>query len=359
MIRILTIFAVSLTALAAPLHAVPEEAEPMITGEVGESVDLSPETIIPWHGSLLELPQWMSREAAEMDYRIRPANQGAGLFPAEVWPLQPEPVLGPLIWDDALAGNPSPPRLRNNTAAPVALGPEIMALYMAQPPNGVFVDPQHLAPGGELESLVQRWLNDQCVFRTTVLLFGEGQQFPADFDPQALRRQWFGENAEALLVFYFQHEPERTLAIFGPEARTRYGADVLRSVVDAAVIEAGRVSGGTEQLERFCYKMSVRLHWLARANPPGSGANLPGDAPEVASGGWRKAGAAVLAAAGLTAGAWWLFLTWQRRRRAAHAEVPAPVFLPEVEFEPRLGAPHSGGFSSMITFAKTTAPPTG
>lgn len=357
MIRILTIFAVSLTALAAPLHALPEEAEPMITGEVEESVDLSPETIMPWHDSLLELPQWVGREAAEMDYRIRPANQGAGLFPSEVWPLQPEPVLGPLIWDDAPAGNPSPPRLRD-TAGPVALGPEIMALYLAQPPDAGFVDPQHLTAGGQVESLVQRWLNDQCVFRTTVLLFGEGQQFPADFDPQALRRQWFGENAEALLVFYFQHEPERTLAIFGPAARTRCGADVLRSVVDAAVTEAGRVSGGTEQLERFCYKMSVRLHWLARANLPGSGANVPGAAPEVVSGAGRKAVAAGLAAAGLTAGAW-LFLTWQRRRRPAPAAAAAAVFLPEVEFEPRLGAPHSGGFSSMITFAKTTAPPTG
>ena len=344
---------------AVPLQAVPEDDSRTVKGGIEESAELIPQLSIPWHDSLLELPEWMSREASEIQHRIRPSNHGAGLFPPEVWPLQPESEQGPLIRDEALAGG-TPKPARDRGATPVALGPELMALYVGRKPDRVLVDPQHFVPGGRVEPLVQRWLNDQCVFRTTVLLFGAGQQLPADFDPQALRREWFGDAGDELLVFYFHQEPQRTLAIFGPEARNRYGADVLRPVVDAAVTEAGRVSGGPEQLERFCYKMSVRLHWLARTAPAGGGAETGPPSGAMSPGSLKKAAWAALLGAGLIA-AGSLFLTWHRRRggSAAGAEVPIPIFLPESGFQPRFGAPHSGGFSSMITFAKNPSAPAG
>lgn len=350
--RVLTTLLLAGLAGAAPLRALPEDESRVVTGEMEETTEMLPEISIPWHDSLLELPEWISREAGEILHRTRPVNHGAGLFPPEVWPLQPEPVLGPLIRDEALAGIPSE-RAGVSPVTPVALGPELMALYAGRKPDGVLIDPQNLVPDGRVEPLVQRWLNEQCVFRTTVLLFGTGQQLPAGFDPQALRREWFGGDGEELLVFYFYQEPQRTLAIFGPEARTRYGGDLLRSVVDAAVTEAGRVSGGQEQLERFCYKMSVRLHWLARTAPAAAVAQSGPAAGAPVAGSLKKAAGAALAAAGLIAGGT-LFLTWYRRRGpgAAVPAVPVPVLLPDREFRPRFGAPHSGGFSAMITFAK-------
>ena len=346
-------------AVAGPLLALPEDDSRTVTGEMEESAELLPPISIPWHDSLLELPEWMSQEAREIQQRRRPANHGAGLFPQEIWPLQPESEQGPLIWDAALAGgNPKP--VSDGAFTPVALNPEMMALYTGLKPDRVLLDPQHFVPGDRVESLVQRWLNEQCVFRTTLLLFGAGQQLPAGFDPQALRREWFGDAGDELLVFYFHQEPQRTLAIFGPAARTRYGADVLRSVVDAAVTEAGRVSGGTEQLERFCYKMSVRLHWLARTAPVRGGAETALPSGAMSSGSLKTAAWAVLLGAGLMA-AGSVFRTWYCRRRtgATQPSVAVPIFLAEGGFKPRFGAPHSGGFCSMITFAKTPPPPMG
>ena len=355
MTRFLTFLWVVFLYSAAPLQALPEEDDRKTGGEIEETTDILPEVIIPWHDSLLELPGWISQEAREIQHRRRPANHGAGLFPPEVWPLQPEPVLGPLIPDHAPRGI-FPQRGSESPVTAVALGPEVMALYTSQLPDRVLVNPQNLVPVDRVEPLVQRWLNEQCVFRTTVLLFGAGQQLPAGFDPQALRTGWFGGDGDELLVFYFHQEPQRTLAIFGPEARNRYGADLLRSVVDAAVTEAGRVNGGQEQLERFCYKMSVRLHWLARTAPAVATRRSAPEIGRPVDGSMRKAALAALAGAGLIA-VGRLVLTWYRRRRLhpAFPAQPVPVFLPENEFRPRFGAPHSGGFSAVITFAKQPA----
>ena len=336
---VLTIVLLGLLTAPRLLRAVPEDDSRVVTGEMEETTDILPEILIPWHDSLLELPEWMSLEAGEISNRRRPANHGAGLFPPEVWPIQPEPVLGPLIRDEALAVTPTP-RRRGGTITAVALGAELMELYAGSPPDGVLVNPQNLVPNDRVEPLVQRWLNDQCVFRTTILLFGGGQQLPAGFDPQALRRGWFGAEGEELLVFYFLGEPQRTLAIFGPQANSSYGRDLLRSVVDAAVAEAARVSGGQEQLERFCYKMSVRLHWLART-APGMAVAAQGTADGAGhSGSLKRAATAALVAAGLIA-IGILSLTWYRRRAGGSAAAAdrVPVFLPEIEFKPRFGAP--------------------
>ncbi len=342
-----------------PDSAAPEEEEEereMPTGETEELPELIPEQSLPWHDSLVELPLWMSREKREIDSRTRPANQGGGLFPPEVWPLQPGPELAPLVRDDLVVPVPLPDP--SDGKEPTLLRPELMALYFSQPPSGVFLDPQHLVQGrdaGAMESLVQRWLNDQCAFQTTVVVFGAGQQLPAEFDPQAMRRGWFAGSTKALLVLYFHRQPERTLAIFGPEAKAGYGESVLRQVVDAAVTEAGRVGGGTEQLERFCYKMSVRLHWLALARE----ARLEelaksGAGPDTGSSRFRtlllaSGGAVVMG--GLVLAGW----TWRRRHSAVPGLGAGPVLLPDWEIIPRLGAPHSGGFSAMISFPP--APP--
>jgi hypothetical protein len=346
-----------LLASAGRLGALPEDGGHDLTGEIEEAVEFLPDNPIPWHDSLLVLPGWMRQEITGIRDRTRPANQGGGLFPPQIWPLQPEPVQGPLILDSTLPGE-GDPGLPLDAKAVVPLGPELMGQYTLQQPVGVWVDPQQLIqnrPGGQMESLVQRWLNDQCVFRTTLLVFGPGQQLPSDFDPQALRRQWAGETDDSLLVFYFYEQPERTLAIFGPGACATYTAAVLRSIVDASVVEAARVSGPTEQLERFCYKMSVRLHWLARSLP----ANLvdPGVSGNPSRRWWGNTAVcvAILSALGLAAGFGVVRLIRSRRPRS-EGGADGPVFLPETEPCPRFGAPHSGGFSAVITFPRQSAP---
>jgi hypothetical protein len=341
-------------SLAGRLPALQDDGRVVTPGEVEEGPEMIPEESIPYHDSLVELPEWMKLEQDEVETRQRPANQGGGLFPGELWALQPEAPLAPLKLEEEPPERPAVPAVPDQVTL---LTPELLALY-APVQGAVFVDPQGLVQersGGRMGSLVQRWLNDQCAFRTTVLVFGPGQQLPADFDPQALRRKWFGEEADSLLVFYFYQQPERTLTIFGPGARSQYADGVLRSMVDAAVTEAGRISGGAEQLERFCYKMSVRLHWLARTGPPGEA--VAAAEPAAAGSGWTKRLVRPLvwslSGAALVCG---LLKGWQRWRRY-RASRPEPaedqaVWLPEGEIAPRLGAPHGGGFSSVITFTR-------
>ncbi len=346
-----------LLASAGRLVALPEEGGHDLTGELEEAVEFLPDNPIPWHDSLLGLPGWMRQELTEIRDRIRPANQGGGLFPPQIWPLQPEPVQGPLILDSSLPGE-GDSGLALDPRAVVPLGPGLMGRYTMQQPVGVLVDPQQLIQdrsGGQMESLVQRWLNDQCVFRTTLLVFGPGQQLPSDFDPQALRRQWAGETDDSLLVFYFYEQPERTLAIFGHGACATYTAAVLRSIVDASVVEAARVSGPTEQLERFCYKMSVRLHWLARSPPAKLVDTGVSGNPSRRWWGNMAVSVAILGALGLAAGFGVVRLIRSRRPRSEGGH-DGPFLLPETEPCPRFGAPHSGGFSAVITFPRQSAP---
>jgi hypothetical protein len=340
----------------------PEEtpASPTTTGTPGlgdrdEGVDLLPPEIIPWQDSMLALPEWTSPEQEEITYGLRPANQGGGLFPPQIWALQPTPEAG-LLLHDIESTDAAAPVASQDEPALVPLGLEQMALYTGQKPTTAFVDPQHFVkgrPAAWMESLVKRWLNEQCAFHTTMLVFGKDQLLPADFDPQALRKQWFAEDEDALLVLYFYHQPERTLAIFGPKARTAYSEDLLRSTIEAAVTETGRVAGAEEQMERFCYKMSVRLHWLSRLRiypaldgAPGLPANQGLEPSRKAV--WLVLGGAVLMAAGVLA------TSWLRRRQAGRAARGDATLLPEAEHLPRFGAPHCGGFSSVITFVGTT-----
>jgi hypothetical protein len=330
-----------------------EESREVTPGEQEELPEQLPEQTIPWHESLLELPGWMEQEFGEIQERLRPANQGGGLFPGEVWPVLPEPSLSPLSRNAATG-----PEAAAQTAPAgdtVPLSPELMKLYETSKPERVFLDPQRLldaANAGDMESLVQRWLNDQCPFRTKVLVFGRGQQLPSDFDPQVMRRQWFGESDDSLLVLYFLEEPQRTLSIFSKGACATYTEKVLRSTGDAAVSEAARVPGSLEQLERFCYKMSVRLHWLKPLSPDHPSAVA---VPAVTHFQWLMPflwSLAVATGVALLS----RFAPMIRRRYRTPAKPEGPVFFPELDSTPRLGAPHSGGFSAVINFSPLIHP---
>ena len=132
-----------LLASAGRLVALPEEGGHDLTGELEEAVEFLPDNPIPWHDSLLGLPGWMRQELTEIRDRIRPANQGGGLFPPQIWPLQPEPVQGPLILDSSLPGE-GDSGLALDPRAVVPLGPGLMGRYTMQQPVGVLVDPQQL-----------------------------------------------------------------------------------------------------------------------------------------------------------------------------------------------------------------------
>ncbi|MES2708693.1 MAG: hypothetical protein V4726_19010 [Verrucomicrobiota bacterium] len=324
----------------------PEDQRRNTEGDEELPAEFQPERIIPFQQSQVELPDWRGREYSEISGGLRPANQGGGLFPLEIWPLQPAPPLAPLPPPPENPGVLTPPQgteSENRTPSGV-LSPELAARYFARRPDRVLVDPQHLldaAETGEMESRVQRWLNAECVFKTTLLVFGPGQKLPAEVDSDALMRQWFNAAPDALLVFYYYEQPERTKVMFAPGGARRFSEDQLTAAMVSAIRQAGRAEGGLAQLERFCYKTTVLLHRLARATPPSAPRPARRGSHAVRGWTWAVLGTAVLVAV----------LRAVQKRRQARGKVEAPpVFLPEEDFQTRLGAPHCGGFAAVLTF---------
>ncbi len=331
-----------------------QDDERTVTGaEPEEAPELIPQNPIPWDESQLLLPGWMDRERREIEWGRRPANQGGGLFPPDVWPVEAEERPGQLRLDRVGPGQPDL-ALESAESPPPAL-PDALGLYQPDASGQVFVDPQEIVrdrPEARMESLMRRWLNEECEFQTTLLVFDRDQALPSGLDPQDWRRDWTrqpaGNSREGLLVFYFYGQPERTLAIFGPLARARYGPAALRSTVDAAVQEAGEVEGASEQLERFCYKMSVRLHWLERARASGAGPYREDATARAGQGGWGWIAGllAAVATAGIAAG----LRRKSRRTRQPDTPEPTVILLPETQISPRLGAPWSGGSCAVLSF---------
>ncbi|MDB6132958.1 MAG: hypothetical protein JWM59_1201 [Verrucomicrobiales bacterium] len=320
----------------APAAASPEEQRTKSEKDEELPQEFEPDRLIPFQQSQVELPRWQERERSEILNRLRPANQGGGLFPPQIWPMQPTPGLEPLSPDYGHSMN------GQETAPAGVLSPEWAAVYFEKHPDQAFLDPQHLLDGPEaveMESRVRRWLNGDIHFRTTLLVFGPGQKLPAGLDIDTLMRRWFENTSPGLLVFYYFQEPDRTQAVFSAGAARRFPVEQLDAVMTDCIRDARRTEGGTAQLQRFCYKAAVRLHQLAFPGSLGSGRR------EGSSGipAWQCL-LLVGVMAVMVAGPWLLF----RRRRVATPH--SPVFLPMQDFHPRLGAPHCGGCSAVLTF---------
>ncbi|RYD27317.1 MAG: hypothetical protein EOP86_24715 [Verrucomicrobiaceae bacterium] len=323
----------SATASETAPAARPEEQRAKSEKEEELPQEFEPDRLIPFQQSQVELPGWQERERAEILNRLRPANQGGGLFPPQIWPVQPAPALEPLPAEHGEQG----------TAPAGVLSPEWAAVYFEKRPDQALLDPQHLLDGPEaveMESRVRRWLNGDIRFRTTLLVFGPGQKLPAGLDIEALMRRWFESTSSGLLVFYYFQEPDRTQAIFSAGAARRFPAERLNAVMTDCIRDARRTEGGTAQLQRFCYKAAVRLHQLTSPESMGSGHKQ--DSSGIPA--WQCL-LLVGVMAVMVAGPWLLF---RRRRRVSIPD--GPVFLPVQDFYPRLGAPHCGGCSAVLTF---------
>lgn len=327
-----------------------EDARGNPEGEEELPEELQPDQVIPWQPSQIRLPlSWQEKERTEILNGERPPNQGGGLFPPAIWPLEPEPALEPLTSQSQAERGETAPALPGDPGREEegsVLSPELTKAYFGKRPESVFLDPQHLLKpenAREIESLARRWLNTDFPFKTTLMIFGRDQRIPAEVDAEALMRQWSESAADSLLVFYYYHQPERTKAVFSAGSTRRFTPEQLSVAMLAAMREAGRAEGGLEQLERFCYKTTVRLHRLAKSGP------LPGAHPAKAGGHRERSRAWVLSGTAVFAAALLILLTRKRRRKAGKVEAP-PVLLPEQDLHPRLGAAHCGGFSAVLTF---------
>jgi hypothetical protein len=296
--------------------------------ETGALTDLLPDRVEP-----LTLPH-EETEAAQNE---------VSLFPDELWP--PPPDLLPDGGEEeqapaVLAASPSEP-----------LPPEIAASCFGPGPPPALHDPQHLltpAQAAPLLALLQHSLNSRGSFQTSIVVLKPSQQIPVALNPPELLQRWYG-GGKGLLVLYFLGQPDRTQAFFSPESRQYHRSEDLRMVIDFSVREAARMPAPVSQLQRFCYKVAIRLDRLHRQGVVSPSDEAPIVAASVPSTSLWWAFAIGVQAAVLGAGAVW----WWRRRLSSAGRKGAAVYFPDQELVSRLSGPHSGGNGAVIQFGVT------
>lgn len=300
--------------------------------ETGALTDMLPGFLDP-----LTLP---AEEAGGLSAEENAERAGPGLFPAEIWSGEQVPLPAP-----DTPPEPDAPLPAEGSVLP----PEVLASSFGTVPPPPLHDPQHLlapADAAALRELLGNSLNARGTFQTSVVLLRPSQQIPVALNPPELLESWHGES-KGLLVLYFMGRPERTQAFFSPSVRRQHRSEDLRQVLDFGVREAARMTAPAAQLQRFCYKTAIRLDRLHRQGiVTPTDEPLPPLASAVPAHGLWWAFAVGVHAAGLAVAAVW----WWRRRRAEPGRAGAPIYLPEQEFVPRLGAAHSGGFGEVIHF---------
>jgi hypothetical protein len=306
--------------------------------ETGALTDLLPDRV-----EMLTLPQESAEEStASAGGHTEPDD--ASLFPPELWAPVPE-----TIPEDADPESLPPAEMVTTGAEP--LPPEIVAGCFGPSPPPVLHDPQKLltpAQAAPLTALLQRSLNARGSFQTSIVVLKPSQQKPVTLNPPEILQRWYG-SSKGLLILYFLGQPDRTQAFFSPETRQYHRSEDLRTVIDFSVREAARMPAPVSQLQRFCYKVAIRLDRLHRQGVVTAPDDLPATVAAAPSSGLWWAFAVGVQAAVLGAGAVWYW----RRRAVGAGKRGGPVFFPEQEIVSRLSGPHSGGNGAAIQFGVT------
>ncbi len=313
------------TPPTSPVPPVPTPAPPSAPAsdreETGALTDLLPDRV-----ETLPLPQ---EDPAEALLPVEARVESGGLFPDDLWPAPPGPG-GP----DLPAPAPPSPALEGPLPAAVAA-----TCFGAAPPPP-FHDPGNLLPPSQARALrgfLSRSVTERGGFPVNVIVFPPAWQLPGDLNPGDLLQRWHGDTP-ALLAICFAGHPDRTQAFFSPAALRAWGGEPARAA-GLSMNEASRLTSPSAQIERFCYRMAIRLDHLHRevGSLPGNTTPVPGPLR-----GW-----------------WMLFFllpaalpVWRWARRFPFRK-GKPVLLPDREMVCRLGGPHSGGNGAMMPLGLT------
>ena len=307
----------------------------------------------------LTLPSWSAADLAAIE------NGGATNLGGGLWPGQRRPNsdtgsgrtgMGPELQI------PEDPRVLLPDV--VRTSPEIipeayLPHYFGSPPKRFLNDVQRLLSAPEWEDIdwYLTYHASESDFDVYVLVFSREEQIPPSISGDELLRTWFPEGNQ-VLAFYHYGRPERAQIFFPDSLSTRFSRSDFQQNFTEVISSASGKESAAKQLDEFCQKVGTWILWWERRlegmsdrgkpeNPRASGAREPMTAA-VPHGGGRDLGSVfwalvvlfLLVVGGL---AIWAVKEMVRGRRRS-------VYLPQNVIQPRLGAPHSGGGSALLSF---------
>ena len=287
----------------------------------------------------LPLPSWSPADARALAAGV-PLNHGGGLFPRDVFPL------AFTAGRDGAAA-----RLSGPDAAP----PPLVSTLVDPPPTRLADPGNLLAP--RRASTVRQFLashDAECRFPLRVIALPDD---PAKLGitAAALRDRWFGPQDPTVVLCYTNDAPSHSALGFSQQTHADYRPADLDLVLRGPILETTNVNA-PHQIEAFLLRLSIELAALEKKPrlppvPVAAAAQAPSAAAARAAApqatirrGFRwttgKTVALLLAAAAALGAR--LYLIARQRQK--------PVIFPPTELHPRLGAMHSGGAGSVMTF---------
>jgi hypothetical protein len=243
-----------------------------------------------------------------------------------------------------------------------------LPFYFEEPPKRFLTDLQRLLSDSDWQDTdwFLTYHSNECHYKANVLLFSPEEKIPDSISGAELLSRWFPED-DHVLVFYFHGRPERAQVFFPDSLANPFPESDFQQNLMEAIASASKVVAPGQQLDEFCQKLGTWLLWWEKrmkvmnvGNTPRSEARdqpLIGVMPTAeltSTGGGKKDksntefgsvfwGLVGLIGAVLIGGILWAVSSAFRGRNH-------PVLFPQHIPISRLGAPHSGGGSVVLTF---------
>ena len=288
----------------------------------------------------LTLPAWSPSDARAIAAGRHP-NHGDGLFPSEAFPLA------------AIVGKDGAPLQLDGPVTP----PPPLVSTLVETPATRLADPANLL-NPHRAATVRQFLashDAECRFPLRVVMLTD-DALKLGIAAPALRDRWFGPQDPTVVLCYVSDLPSHSTLGFSSQTRTDYRPSDLDAVLRGPILETTNVNA-SHQLEAFLLRLSIELAALEKKPrvPAAPADTVPAQVREVAASpvpptptvqepGFRWTPGKMAALLVLAGGAWALrqgFLARQRRK---------PVVFPPTDLHPRLGALHSGGAGSVMSF---------
>ncbi|MCB1096924.1 MAG: hypothetical protein KDN22_15220 [Verrucomicrobiae bacterium] len=316
----------------------------------------------------LKLPKWQDSDRTAIDLG-QPIHLGGGLWPGQE-SLIPKirASFRPVTHETSGFRRSEDPRMvlpDVERLSADAIPEAYLPYYFDAPPKRFLTDVQRLLSDSEWQDTdwFLTYHSNECRYHANVLLFSPDEQIPDPVSGEELLNRWFPDGNH-VLVFYFHGRPERTEVFFPAALAKSFPESEFQQNLIEAIDSASKARTPGMQLDEFCQKLGTWLLWwekrmntlnpddalngesnvapLVGVVPAGDTTPSAGEAePSTGFGSvfWGVVGLIGLLLAGLII--WAVSAAFKSKR---------PVTFPVHPPTSRLGAPHSGGGSVVLTF---------